>query len=246
MKKSAKLLNSIALLLSLAVHVSAGAVDELSSSASGGTGTGVAVALPAPERVALSRQETEELLRNSSPIDNFRVAVWSRENLAGGPDGLLFTGATPKTKADYEFLSGLGVKTILNLQGAHSDNIDFCSAYGLDCIRYPIIAFPKNFSDNSFFRDAFHRLVSETTAGAKIYVHCLGGKHRTGALVLALKIRNTACGRQFDRAALRGEIDAGLTLYGYDGKKYHDILFNWRNDVLSLVDDFEKNQWLCE
>ena len=246
MNKPIRLLNSIALLLSLAVYASAGAVEELKSSSPGDTAAVSELALPAPAPAVPSRRETEERLRESSPIANFRVAAWSEKSAGGVPEGLLFTGAMPKTKADYEFLSRLGVKTILNLQGAHSDNIAFCTANKLDCIRYPIIAFPKRFSDNSFFRDAFRRLVSETSAGAKIYVHCLGGKHRTGALILALKIRKTACGRQFDRAALRRDIDAGLTLYGYDGKKYHDILFNWRNDVLSLVDDFEKNQWLCE
>ena len=246
MNTPAKLLNSIALLLSLAVYVSAGAADELKSSASGGTETELAVDPPAPERIALSRRETEEQLHNLSPIDNFKVAVWSRESRAGAPEGQLFTGAMPSTKADFEFLSKLGVKTILNLQGAHTDDGALCLANGLDCVRFPIIAFPMMFSDNPNFQAAFRRLVKEIEAGSKVYVHCLGGKHRTGALVLALKIRNTACGRQFNRTALRGDIDADLTNYGYDGKKYHGILFNWRNDVLNLVNHFERNKWLCE
>ncbi|MFA6433789.1 MAG: hypothetical protein WCW52_03760 [Elusimicrobiales bacterium] len=246
MGQSVKLLQMSSLLLALSVCASAGALDELKSSASGNTGNKL-MPKPAPALVvAAARRAAEKHLVQSSPVINLKVAVWSEGAVDGLPDGLVFTGAAPARKAQYKSLAGLGVKTILNLQGSHSDNSVFCSANGLDCVRYPILAFPKDFADNSYFRDAFRRLVKDTSDGKKVFVHCLGGKHRTGALVLALKVRNTACGKTFDRAALRSDIYNGLTAYGYDGKKYHDILFAWRRDVLSLVDEFEKNQWLCE
>jgi hypothetical protein len=243
MNKSVNLLSSIALLLSLSAYVSAGSMSELKDSAKD---TGGAINVPAPAPNVISRSDLDAQFRAKASIVNFRVAEWV-ENKAGEiPEGLVFTGAALPKEADYKYLAGMGVKTVIGLQGMHTDNQDMCKAYGLTCAQHDIFAFPKDFSENANFKAAFRRLVKETSAGHKVYIHCLGGYHRTGALALAFKIRKAACGKQFDKAALHNEIEGFVTgIYGYKGI-YQKMLFNWHNDILKLVDEFDKNQWLCE
>ncbi|HAH31973.1 MAG TPA: hypothetical protein DCL44_06640 [Elusimicrobia bacterium] len=243
MNKSAKLLSSIALLVSLTAYASAEALNELKSSAKD-MGVEANVAVPTP--AVLSKADLEARFRAKSPIVNFRIAEWVKTRESGIPEGLVFTGASLLKEADYKYLARMGVKTVISLQGLHTDDQNMCKAYGLACAQYDIFAFPKDFSDNDNFRAAFRRLVEETNAGNKVYIHCLGGYHRTGALALAFRIRNQACGKQFDKAALHNEVENLITgIYDYKGV-YQLMLFNWHNDILKMVDKFEKNHWLCE
>lgn len=241
-----KILFSAVLLISLGAALGAAADFNLAGvtakNIKGGEMNGLAVPVPA----AISKTELNDQFRAKSPIVNFRIAEWAENTGSETPEGLVFTGASLLKAADYEYLAKAGVKTVIGLQGLHTDDQALCKTYGLSCAQHDIFAFPKDFSDNDNFRDAFRLLVKETSAGNKVYIHCLGGYHRTGALALALKIRKAACGRQFDKAALHSEIEGFITgIYGYSGI-YQIMLFNWHNDILEMVDEFEKNQWLCE
>lgn len=186
-------------------------------------------------------------MQKKTQIKKFGVALW-REQAGMAPEGLVFIGASLEDSADYKFLSDLGVKTVLTMQALHHDDDKSCAAYGMNCVQYRILASPfANFAKNPVFRKALDRLVKDTTAGTKVYIHCMKGMHRTGALMSALTIRNTACGKQFDKAALHKDIEEALMRdYGFDEFFFRTVLLKWYYDVLEWVDDFEENKWLCE
>jgi hypothetical protein len=202
---------------------------------------------PAPPASIPSKQEVLDQLRKMTRIKKFGVALWS-EKAGMAPEGLVFIGSSLDDSADYKFLSQLGVKTLMSMQALHHDDEKSCSAYGINCVRYGILASPfADFSNNPVFRRALDRLVKDTAAGTKVYIHCMKGMHRTGALMSALTIRNTACGKRFDKAALRKDIEEALMRdYGFDEFFFGFVLLKWHYEVLEWVDDFEENKWLCE
>ncbi len=202
---------------------------------------------PAPAVSIPSKQEVLAQLRKMTRIHDFGVALW-REETGRAPEGLVFIGSSLDGSADYRFLSQLGVKTVLSLQALHHDDELSCSTNGMDCVQYNVLASPiGSFSGNPMFRKALALLVKDTTAGTKVYIHCLLGLHRTGALMSALTIRNTACGKQFNRAALHKEIEETLMRdYGFAKIFFRIVLVKWHIEVLGWVDNFEENQWLCE
>ncbi len=202
---------------------------------------------PAPPVPIPSKQEVLDQLRKNTRIKKFGVALWS-EKAGMAPEGLVFIGPYLRGSDDYKFLAQLGVKTLMSLQALHHDDDTSCSAYGMNCVQYKILASPfATFSANPVFRRAFDRLVKDTTAGTKVYIHCMRGSHRTGALMSALVIRDAACGKRFDKAALRKDIEEALIRdYGFDEFFFGFVLLKWHYEVLDWVDEFEKNQWICE
>jgi hypothetical protein len=202
---------------------------------------------PVPLVSIPSKQEVLDRLRNMTRIHNFGVALWC-ERAGMAPEGLVFIGSSLGGSADYMFLSQLGIKTVMSLQALHHDDAISCSASGMQCVQYEILASPiGSFSSNPMFRSALGRLVKDTTAGTRVYIHCLRGMHRTGALMSALTIRNTACGKPFNKAALRKDIENALMRdYGFDNIFFRIVLVKWHIEVLSWVDNFEENKWLCE
>ena len=91
------------------------------------------------------------------------------------------------------------------------------------------------------FRNAFNFVLSERAAGHTVYFHCLHGSDRTGALATALTIRERACGRSHDKAAIKAEVDATLERHGFHGR----YVF-LRLSIDSWLENLEKNQWICE
>lgn len=202
---------------------------------------------PTPPVPIPSQQEVSDQLQKNTRIKKFRVALWS-EKAGVAPEGLVFIGPYLHGNEDYKFLSQLGVKTLMSLQALHHDDKISCSAYEINCVQYKILASPfASFANDPVFRRAFDRLVKDTTAGTKVYIHCMRGSHRTGALMSALTIRNTACGKQFDKAALHKDIEEALMRdYGFDEFFFGFVLLKWHYEVLDWVDKFEENQWICE
>ena len=202
---------------------------------------------PTPPVPIPSQQEVLDQLRKNTRIKKIGVALWS-EKAGMAPEGMVFIGPYLRGSDDYKFLSQLGVKTLMSLQALHHDDDTTCSAYGMNCVQYRILASPfTTFSKKPAFRRAFDRLVKDTTAGIKVYIHCMRGSHRTGALMSALTIRNTACGKPFDKAALHKEIEEALMRdYGFDEFFFGFVLLKWHYEVLDWVDKFEENKWICE
>lgn len=104
----------------------------------------------------------------------------------GQMDERFFRGAQPKEK-DYASLAALGIKTIIDLRDdPTSYEKTSAEAAGIRYINIPM-------SDKDYPRteqiDQFLSLVKSGDTG-KFYVHCAGGRHRTGVIGAVYRFNN--------------------------------------------------------
>jgi protein tyrosine/serine phosphatase len=96
----------------------------------------------------------------------------------GQMDERFFRGAQPK-EDQYGQLAALGIKTVIDLR---EDTEDYsktqAEAAGLVYVNIPMIA--KRYPESSQV-EQFMKLVDDPSTG-KFFVHCAGGRHRTGAM----------------------------------------------------------------
>lgn len=164
-------------------------------------------------------------------------------NMARVSEGI-FRGERIRTTEQYRFLrEDLGVDTVLNLEYFHNEDQELCRKNSLRCAELPLMLFVgKDLAfDWKTFRKAFRFVLYERAAGKRVYFHCLHGSDRTGALATALMLRERACGRAYDKAVLKAEVDATLELHGFHGR----YVF-LRHSIDSWVQDFDNNKWICE
>jgi len=96
----------------------------------------------------------------------------------GQMDERFYRGAQPKEQ-DYRDLQALGIKTVIDLR---DDPVSYerrdVEALGMRYVNIPM-------SDSDYPKseqiDAFLKLVNDPATG-KFYVHCAGGRHRTGVI----------------------------------------------------------------
>lgn len=89
-----------------------------------------------------------------------------------------YRGAQPKEE-DYPSLAALGIKTVIDLQEEpKSYEKSAVEAAGMRYVNIPMVAkaYPKPEQV-----EAFLKLVDDPETG-KFYVHCAGGRHRTGVM----------------------------------------------------------------
>jgi protein tyrosine/serine phosphatase len=96
----------------------------------------------------------------------------------GQMDERFYRGAQPKEK-DYKDLAALGVKTVIDLRDEPTDyEKPAVEALGMRYVNIPM-------SDKQYPKEeqitAFLKLVDDPATG-KFYVHCAGGRHRTGVM----------------------------------------------------------------
>jgi protein tyrosine/serine phosphatase len=96
----------------------------------------------------------------------------------GQLDERFFRGAQPK-EDQYGQLAALGIKTVIDLR---EDPEEYAKgkaeAAGLQYVNIPMIA--KRYPQSSHV-EQFMKLVDDPSTG-KFFVHCAGGRHRTGAM----------------------------------------------------------------
>ena len=186
-------------------------------------------------------------VRPDSPIKNFGVAIW-RTAGNGQPEGLVFRGAAPEGEAAFKFLGELGVKTIIDFRELRHDDKGLCAANGLDCMEYGIVPTPtEKLAKNKNFMQAFTRTTEDMKVGRKVFIHCRGGHHRTGALVAALTIRETACGKPFNRDQLGDSLKTTLKEYGFYTHEGGVHRFTaWEKEIRGWAENMEENPWLCK
>ncbi|MDD5210585.1 MAG: hypothetical protein PHV36_14445 [Elusimicrobiales bacterium] len=201
--------------------------------------------LPVPTlAMAGEKSETDELA--GSPIDNLDVVV-RQEPSAGGRDGeaVIYRGGKLDSEETFAFLRGLGVGAVANLQNIHPSNQRLCGKYGLNCGDFGIAPFGvKSLTDSrSNFQGAFRFVNRQRKAGRKVYIHCLLGNDRTGALAAALILRDQACGKTFDKARLISVLDNSLRKHNF-GFRFFSM---WHSEIKDWVENFDKHRpWLCE
>jgi len=96
----------------------------------------------------------------------------------GQMDDRFFRGARPKDE-DYKALAELGVKTVIDLtDNSRAEEQPAVEAAGLRYINIPMVdkSYPSIEQVNEFLK-----VVNDPETG-KFFVHCAGGRHRTGVV----------------------------------------------------------------
>ncbi|MGH9845194.1 MAG: fused DSP-PTPase phosphatase/NAD kinase-like protein [Blastocatellia bacterium] len=102
----------------------------------------------------------------------------------GRINGHIYRGAQPK-RDQYRQLAAIGVKTVLDLRGdAERDSRAEAEGAGLRYLNLPLS--PKRYPT----ADAAARFLEivNDQANWPLYVHCAGGRHRTGAMIAVYRM----------------------------------------------------------
>lgn len=95
-----------------------------------------------------------------------------------------YRGAQPK-KSDYEDLARMGVKTVIDLQReGEADEQQLVEAAGMKFYRIPMSdkAWPTTEQTAEFLK------IINDPANQPVFVHCRGGRHRTGAMTAVYRM----------------------------------------------------------
>ena len=153
-------------------------------------------------------------LRQESAQGNAPVTV---DNF-GKVNDHIYRGSQP-TADNYRQLAALGIKTVLDLRGdSGSDSKALAEAAGLRYVNLPLD--PKEYPQP----DAAQRFLDivNDQLSWPIYVHCAGGRHRTGAMIAVYRI--TIDGWDIDRAYQE------MKDYGFYTRFGHGCYRNYVND----------------
>lgn len=131
----------------------------------------------------------------------------------------IYRGAQPKSD-NYRQLAAIGVKTVLDLRGeSEPDSKVLAEGAGLRYINLPMTErrYPQ--------RDAAQRFLEIVNDPSTwpVYVHCAGGKHRTGSMIAVYRI--TVDGWDIDRAYQEMKDYGFYTKFGYGC--YRDYVNNY-------------------
>ncbi|HEX8027912.1 MAG TPA: tyrosine-protein phosphatase, partial [Vicinamibacterales bacterium] len=131
----------------------------------------VAVVLAIPQRL------DAQLAPGGTSIDNFAKV-----------NDHYFRGAQPEGR-DYADLAALGVKTVINLIGDSDLDVTEQSMVEQHGMRYVHIAMSTRIPPTAKQLDTFLSLVNDA-ATQPVYVHCVGGRHRTGVMTAIYRMTN--------------------------------------------------------
>lgn len=115
--------------------------------------------------VAISKTNSDAKFSNIK-ISNF-----------GQMDDRFYRGARPKEK-DFAALKALGIRTIIDLTDNTPQEKGYVEAQGM---RYVNMAIPDKHDPSEAQIAQFLKVVNDPATG-KFYVHCAGGRHRTGVM----------------------------------------------------------------
>ncbi|HST53639.1 MAG TPA: tyrosine-protein phosphatase [Pyrinomonadaceae bacterium] len=138
----------------------------------------------------------------------------------GQMDARFYRGAEPKTADDFNALKQLGINTVIDLQSEPaSSERSMVESLGMRYVNIPMIdkAYPK-----PEWVAAFLKTVDDPATG-KFFVHCAGGRHRTGAM--GAVYRYEKYGWNYDQV--------------YAEMKQYDFYTSWgHGDFKTFVEDY--------
>jgi protein tyrosine/serine phosphatase len=135
-----------------------------------------------------------------------------------------YRGAQPASR-DYSDLKALGVKTVIDLTKDGRDDERFLVEHeGMQFYRIPMTTsdMPSTAAVTQFLK-----LVNDP-ANLPVYVHCQGGRHRTGAMTAVYRMTND--GWSADRAYQE------MKQYHFEGFPGHPVLKQFVYSYYSKVD----------
>ena len=103
----------------------------------------------------------------------------------GQMDDRFYRGGRPKQR-DFESLKTLGIRTVIDLTDNTPDEKGYVEAQGM---RYVNIAIPDKQDPSDAQIQQFLKVVDDPSTG-KFYVHCAGGRHRTGVMGAVYRFNN--------------------------------------------------------
>ena len=126
-----------------------------------------------------------------------------------------FRGAQPKA-SDYADLAALGVKTVIDLQkDGPSQEAGYVKAAGMNFFR---IGLTTTTAPNDTQLAQFFKIVNDP-ANQPVFVHCAGGRHRTGTM--------TALYRMTFDAWTPAQAYNEMKQYRFEGFPDHPVLRNY-------------------
>ena len=132
----------------------------------------------------------------------------------GRMDDRFFRGAEPKDATDFQALKALGINTVIDLQAeAEPTERGMVESMGMRYVHIPMISkkYPTEEAVASFMKT-----VDDPETG-KFYVHCAGGRHRTGAM--GAVYRFTKYGWNYDQVYREMKQFDFYTAWGHGGFK---------------------------
>src|SRR6476660_781224 len=179
-----------------------------------------AIALILVSQVSAFSQDVQK--NHASAVDVSNVTI---KNF-GQMDERFFRGGQPKEN-DYEQLAALGIKTVIDLQDdPTSYEKQKVEALGMKYVNIPMS--DKDYPETAKI-DQFLKLVDDPTTG-RFYVHCAGGRHRTG--VMGAVYRFNHYNWNYDQV--------------YAEMKKYDFYTRWgHGDMKKFVQDYAAN-WLSK
>ncbi len=142
------------------------------------TALALAIAFSSALPTAARTSDDGKRASTSTAVSSVRI-----ENF-GQVSATYFRGAQPSGR-DYADLAALGVKTIIDLQEADGDpnEPNLARAAGLEYHQIPMSTHRPPTQEQLA---QFFKLVSDPTK--PVYVHCKGGRHRTGVMTAAYRM----------------------------------------------------------
>ena len=125
--------------------------------------------------LALTIVSSAQEIANQNPSANIKIIKIKN---FGQMDERFYRGAQPKGR-DYKDLSTLGIKTVIDLRDdPELDERPMVESVGMKYVSIPM-------SDKKYPKpqvvELFLKTVNDPATG-KFFVHCAGGRHRTGAM----------------------------------------------------------------
>lgn len=144
---------------------------------------------------------------NSNPeFSNIKISNF------GQMDERFYRGARPKER-DFQALKDLGINTVIDLTDNTPKERGYVEAVGM---QYVNIAIPDKEDPTDEQIAQFLKLVNDPATG-KFYVHCAGGRHRTGVMGAIYRFNNYKW--NFDQAYAEMENFDFYTSNGHGGQK---------------------------
>jgi len=178
---------------------------------------------------------------NQRPSSNVGLSTIRIDNF-GRIDDTYYRGAQPKGR-DYADLAALGVKTVIDLQ-ADGDNADEAKLVAASGMRFYRIGMTPRVAPTAEQLATFLRIVNDP-AQQPVYVHCAGGRHRTGVMTAVYRMEEDSWSADQAFKEMK-KYDFGMDFLHPEFKKFvfayhpqHDRLAsvqNVKNEVASAVE----------
>lgn len=140
----------------------------------------------------------------------------------GQMDERFYRGAEPRGLEDFQALKGLGIRTVIDLQArAEPAERGWVESLGMRYVNIPMVdkAYPR-----AEWVAAFMKTVDDPGTG-KFYVHCAGGRHRTGSMGAVYRFEKYGWGYE----------------QVYAEMKQYDFYTSWgHGDFKTFVEDYAR------